>query len=299
MAILIDETTRFLVQGITGREGQARAKLMTGYGTRVVAGCTPGRGGERVLDVPVFDTVEEAVEQAGPIDATVIFVPAPHVLGAALEAFDAGIRTAVLVPDRVPLWDVLELRAAAQAAGARFVGPNTVGLLSPDRAVAGMLGGSAKNARALFRRGPVGVLSRSGGMTAALAWYLNQAGLGQTTILHVGGDAVVGTPLDEAALLFEADPETRLLALFGEIGTGQEERLAALVEAGRVTKPIVAYVGGRLAQEGTRFSHAGAIVEGGRGGHAGKVAALTRVGARVVERVEDVPAVAMELLSWS
>lgn len=296
MAILIDETTRVLVQGITGREGRARTQLMTEYGTRVVAGCTPGRGGGDVLGVPVFDTVEEAIEQVGPVDVAVLFVPAPFVMGATLEAIDAGVPTLVVIPDRVPAWDVLAIQAAARAAGTRIVGPNTVGILSPERAVVGMIGGSATNARALFRRGPVGVLSRSGGMTTALAHFLNEAGVGQTTLLHVGSDAVVGTPLDEAALLFEADPETELLAIFGEIGTGQEERLAALVEAGRVTRPIVAYVGGRGAKEGTRFSHAGAIVDGHRGNHGAKVEALERVGARVVDRFEAMTKAVVELL---
>ena len=161
MAILIDETTRVLVQGITGREGRARAKLMIDYGTNVVAGCTPGRGGQEVLGVAVYDTVEEAWEASGPIDLSAVFVPAPLVREAALEAIDAGVKTLVLVPDRVPIYDVLEIASAARSAGARFLGPNTLGLLSPGKAVAGMIGGRAKTAREWFKPGPVGVASRT------------------------------------------------------------------------------------------------------------------------------------------
>lgn len=296
MAILIDETTRTLVQGITGREGRARARLMIDYGTNVVAGCTPGKGGVEVLGVPVFDTVREAVETVGQIDLSAIFVPAPLVKGATLEAIDAGVKMLVLVPDRVPIYDVLEIAAAARANGARFLGPNTLGLLSPGKAVAGMIGGRAESARQWFKPGPVGVASRSGGITSAIAYYLNQAGIGQTTIVHVGGDAVVGLPHPDVALEFEADPDTKAIVIFGEIGGTQEERLAALMQEGRVTKPVVAFIGGKAAKAGTRFSHAGAIVEGGRGTHAGKVAALREAGAHVVEDFGDIPAVTKEVL---
>jgi succinyl-CoA synthetase alpha subunit len=296
MSILIDEKTRVLVQGITGREGQARARLMIEYGTNVVAGCTPGKGGTEVLGVKVFDTVREAWEQAGPIDLAAIFVPAPLVKGAALEAIDAGIKTLVLVPDRVPIYDVLEIAAAARKTGARFIGPNTLGLLSPGKAVAGMIGGRAAAAREWFKPGPVGVASRSGGMTSSLAYYLNQVGIGQTTIVHVGGDAVVGMAHPDIALEFEKDPETKAIVIFGEIGGTQEERLADLIKAGKVTKPVIAYIGGKAAKEGTRFSHAGAIVEGGRGTHAGKVAALKEAGAHVVDSFGETPKVTKEVL---
>ena len=297
MAILIDEKTRVVVQGITGREGQARAKLMIDYGTNVVAGCTPGKGGDEVLGVPVYDTVREAAEVHGGIDLSAVFVPAPLVKGAALEAIDAGVRTLVLVPDRVPIYDVLEIAAAARANGARFLGPNTLGLLSPGKAVAGMIGGRAKSAREWFKPGPVGVASRSGGITSAISYYLNQEGIGQTSIVHVGGDAVVGLPHPDVALEFQADADTKAIVLFGEIGGTQEERLAALMMEGRITKPVIAFIGGKAAKEGTRFSHAGAIVEGGRGTHAGKVAALKEAGAHVVENFGDIPAVTKEVLT--
>jgi succinyl-CoA synthetase alpha subunit len=297
MAIIIDENTRVLVQGITGREGQARTRLMIDYGTGVVAGCTPGKGGQEVLGVKVYDTVEEAWEHTGPIDMSAIFVPAPLVKEAALEAIDAGVKKLVLVPDRVPIYDVMEIAAVAKEKGARFIGPNTLGLLSPGKAVAGMIGGNARSARSWFKPGPVGVASRSGGITSAISYYLNQEGIGQTTIIHVGGDPVIGYPHPDVALEFQRDPDTKAIVIFGEIGGTQEERLADLIKAGEVTKPVVAFIGGKAAKEGTRFSHAGAIVEGGRGTHAGKVEALKSAGAHVVENFGDIPKATKEVLS--
>jgi succinyl-CoA synthetase alpha subunit len=296
MAILIDETKKVLVQGITGREGIARTKLMIGYGTNVVAGCTPGKSGIEVEGVPVYDTVEEAVEKAGHIDVSVIFVPAPLVKGAALEAFDAGIKLVVIVPDRVPVYDVMEISKKAKLCGAKFVGPNTLGLLSPDRGVLGMMGGRAETARKWFKPGPVGITSRSGGMTTSLAYYMNRAGVGQTTIVHVGGDSIVGLPHPEVVKLFEKDPNTKLVVMFGEIGGSQEEQVADLIEKGEFTKPLIAFIGGKAAKEGTRFSHAGAIVEGNRGTHAGKVKRLKEVGATVVDDYDKIPQVVKEKL---
>jgi succinyl-CoA synthetase alpha subunit len=294
MAILIDETRRVLIQGITGREGRARAALMVGYGTRVVAGVTPGRGGQVVEGVPVFDTVALAAEHCArttgaPPDASVVFAPAPAVRAAAIEAVEAGVGLLVLVPDRVPVWDTMEIAAAAREHGARFLGPNTLGVISAGRAVAGMIGGRAESARDWFRPGPVGVISRSGGMSSSIAYYLGRAGIGTSTVVHVGGDAVVGVRMSDAAAMFEDDPQTRAIVVFGEIGGSQEEDLAELMASGRVTKPVVAYIGGRAAREGTRFSHAGAIIEGGKGTHEGKVRALREAGASVVESFGDLP----------
>ena len=296
MSILIDENKKVIVQGITGREGQTRTKLMMEYGTRVLGGVTPGRGGQEVFGLPVFDTVQEAVENLGPIDVSVIFVPAPLVKNAALEAFDAGVKLAVLVPDRVPIYDVLEVSYYAREKGAHFVGPNTLGLLSPGKAVLGMMGGRAKSAREWFKPGPVGVTSRSGGMTSSLAYYLSKQGIGLSTIVHVGGDAIVGLPHPEIVKLFQEDPETKVIVMFGEIGTSQEETVADLIEQGVVTKPVVAYIGGRAAQKGTRFSHAGAIIEGNRGTYEGKVKRLREVGAHVVEEFQDIPRVTLDVL---
>lgn len=289
MAIFVDEKSKVLIQGITGREGIARTRLMKDYGTNVLAGVTPGRGGQDVYGVPVYDAVEEAVENVGPIDASVIFVPAAAVKNAALEALAAGVKLLVIVPDRVPIYDVLDIAAAAKDAGARFVGPNTLGLLSPGKAVLGMIGGRAERAREWFQPGPVGVSSRSGGMTSAVAYYLSRAGLGLSTIVHVGGDSIVGSSHPEVMELFERDPETKAVAMFGEIGTTQEERVADLIEHKKFTKPLVAFIGGKAAKSGTRFSHAGAIVDGNRGSYESKVRRLREVGVHVVDAVADIP----------
>jgi succinyl-CoA synthetase alpha subunit len=297
MSILIDQTKRVLVQGITGREGMARTKLMREYGTNVVAGVTPGKGGQQVEGVLVFDTIREAWEQAGPIDVSVLYIPAPIVKAAALEAIHAGVKLLVIVPDRVPIWDVMAIADAAKGAGASFVGPNTLGVLSPGKGVLGMIGGRASSAKEWFFPGPVGVTSRSGGMTSSTAYYLAQAGIGATTLVHVGGDPVIGLPHPDVIQLFQQDPETKAVVMFGEIGGSQEERVADLIEAGEVTKPVVAYIGGKAAKSGTRFSHAGAIIEGGRGTYEGKVDRLRSVGATVVEAFGDLPAATKEVLA--
>lgn len=297
MAILIDRSTRVLVQGITGREGRARTTLMKEYGTQIIGGVTPGRGGEEVQGLPVFDTVEEARENLGQIDASVLFIPAPLVRSAALEAIDAGVRLLLIVPDRVPIYDVLVIARAAERAGARFVGPNTLGVLSPGKAVLGMIGGRAASARSWFFPGPVGVCSRSGGITSSMAYYLARAGIGATTLAHVGGDAVVGLPLPDVVRLFQDDEETKAIVMFGEIGTSQEEQVADLIDQGVVTKPLVAYIGGKGAKSGTRFSHAGAIIEGNQGTHEQKVARLREVGALIVEHFGDIPAVMKQVLA--
>jgi succinyl-CoA synthetase alpha subunit len=296
MAVLVHESTRVVVQGITGREGRARAKLMRDYGTRVVAGCTPGRGGETVDGVPVYDTVLEALEAQEGFDASVIFVPAPLVKDAALESIAAGVPLTVLVGDRVPVWDILEIVRAAERAGVGFLGPNTLGVLSVGKGVLGMIGGRAESARAWFRPGPVGVVSRSGGMTSSTGYYLSRAGVGLSTLVHVGGDGIVGLPLPDVVHLFQEDPETSCIAMFGEIGGSQEERVAEMVASREVTKPVVAFIGGRAATSGVRFSHAGAIVEGGRGTHEGKVAALREAGVTVVDAFDALPAAVAEVL---
>jgi succinyl-CoA synthetase alpha subunit len=296
MSILIDDKMRVVIQGITGREGMARAKLMKDYGTRVVAGVTPGRKGDLVHGIPVYDTVGEANEMEGPLDVSVIFIPAAGVKEAALEALEAGVKLLVIVPDRVPLYDVLEIAKRAGEKGARYVGPNTLGLISPGKAVLGMIGGRAESARDWFKPGVVGVTSRSGGITSAISYYLGRAGIGQSTIIHVGGDAVVGTPHPDVVELFEKDDQTKAVVMFGEIGSTQEERVVDLIEKGEFTKPLVAFIGGAAAKSGTRFSHAGAIIEGGRGTHEGKVKRLREVGARVVEDFNEIPKVTQDVL---
>lgn len=296
MSILIDGKMKVVIQGITGREGTVRAKLMKEYGTNVVAGVTPGRKGEIVHGIPVYDTVEEANEKEGPLEVSVIFIPAALVKEAALEALETGVKLLVIVPDRVPLFDVLEIAKTAEEKSARFVGPNTLGLISPGKAVLGMIGGRVESARDWFKSGVVGVTSRSGGITSAISYYLGKAGVGQSTIIHVGGDAVVGTPHPDVVQLFEKDEGTKAVVMFGEIGTSQEERVADLIERGEFTKPLIAFIGGAAAKSGTRFSHAGAIIEGGRGTHEGKVKRLREAGAHVVEDFNEIPMVTMDVL---
>ena len=296
MAILVNEKSKVVVQGITGREGMVRTRLMKDYGTNLVAGVTPGKGGGEVFGVPVYDSVEEAWEKAGPIDISVIFVPAFLVKNAALESIDAGVKLLVIVPDRVPIFDVLEINRFAQEKGTRFVGPNTLGLVSPGKAVLGMIGGHAERAKEWFCPGDIGVSSRSGGMTSAISYYLTKAGLGQSTIIHVGGDAVVGLSHPEVMELFEKDGGTRMAVMFGEIGTTQEERVADLIKTGRFTKPLIAFIGGKAAKSGTRFSHAGAIVEGSRGSYESKVRRLKEVGVHVADFISDIPKIASKLI---
>ena len=299
MAILIDETKKVMIQGITGREGRARTKLMREFGTNVVGGCTPGKGGQDVEGIAVHDTVAEVVEANGGVDVSVVFVPAKLVKSAAIEAIEAGVKLVMLVPDRVPLWDAMAIAEVASANGAEFIGPNPLGVISPGRAVLGMIGGRAESARQWFNEPipgrTVGVISRSGGMSSSCGYYLSRAGLGISTICHVGGDSVLGLTFPEVALKFQDDPETNAIVLFGEIGGSMEERLADLMAAGEVTKPVVAYIGGKAAREGTRFSHAGAIIEGDRGTHAGKVRALTQAGAVVVDGFGDLPEAALSV----
>ncbi len=297
MAIIATPEKRVIVQGITGREGLSRTKLMLDYGTQVVGGVTPGKGGQEAAGVPVFDTVQQAADELGDIDTSVLFIPAPLVRNAALEAIDAGVKTLVIVPDRVPVYDVLEIDAAARQNGAHFIGPNTLGILSPEKAVLGMMGGRAAAIREWAFAGEVGLTSRSGGITTSMAYYLARAGIGVSTAAHVGGDSMVGMPHARMLELFERDPQTRLVVMFGEIGTSQEEEAADLIERGLFTKPLVAYIGGKAAKEGTRFSHAGAIIEGGRGTHAGKVARLREVGVHIADHFNDIPQIAAEVLA--
>ena len=301
MAIIIDETKKVMIQGITGREGRARTRLMREFGTNVVGGCTPGKGGQEVEGIPVHDKVSEVIEATGGVDVSVVFVPARLVKSAAVEAIEAGVKLVMLVPDRVPLWDAMAIAECAAEHGAEFIGPNTLGVISPGRAVLGMIGGRAESARQWFNEPikgrTVGVISRSGGMSSSCGYYLSRAGLGISTICHVGGDSVLGLTFPEVALKFQDDPETDAIVLFGEIGGSMEERLADLMASGKITKPVVAYIGGKAAKEGTRFSHAGAIIEGDRGTHAGKVKALTAAGAVVVDGFGDLPDAALSVFA--
>jgi succinyl-CoA synthetase alpha subunit len=296
MAILLDEKTEVVVQGATGKEGQFRIQMMRGYGTNIVAGVTPGRGGMEVAGVPIHDTVEEAKERHPNLSTSVIFVPARHTRSAAFEALDAGLRFVLLVPERVPQQDMLEIIQRARECQAVVIGPNSIGVVSPGKAIIGVIGGRMELMRTAFRPGPCGVLSRSGGQTTTLCYYLTKAGVGQSTAIGVGGDAFVGASWSELLPLFERDPETRMMALFGEIGTTNEEDAAALITAGGFTKPVVAYVSGRYARPGMRFGHAGAIISRGIGTAEAKIAALRDAGVQVIEHLGDIGPTARRIL---
>jgi succinyl-CoA synthetase alpha subunit len=217
MAILLRKDTKVLVQGITGREGSARAAFMKGYGTKVVAGVTPGRGGEEVAGIPVYNTVEEAVNVQGPVDASVTFVPGPALKGAVLEAMDSDIPFIVMPVERVPLYDILEMMAYAKLKGTRLLGPGAIGIISPGIAAAGWLGGTPEFAQRVFVPGPVGVISRSGGQSGTVPWAIKEAGLGVSTVLHIGTEPVVGQSMGDILPLFQEDEDTKGVAVFGEI----------------------------------------------------------------------------------
>jgi succinyl-CoA synthetase alpha subunit len=296
VGILIDHNTRVLIQGITGREGSLRAVYMKEYGSNVVAGVTPGRGGQEVAGIPVYDTANEAVEAHGAIDAAVTFVPGPALGDAVAEALAAGIRFVVAPTERVPVHDILLMARIASDAGAQILGPGTIGIINPGRAVLGWLGGSADSARAIFARGGIGVISRSGGQAATLPWVLREAGLGMSTVVHVGTEAVTCTSMADILSHFEEDSETVAVAAFGEIGGTHEEEAAQLIADGGYTKPLVVFIAGAWAPSGMRFSHASSIIERGHGSAQAKIEKLRAAGARVVDRPELIVPTVLELV---
>ena len=280
MSVLVDKHTRLLVQGITGRDGAFHTQQMISYGTRVVGGVTPGRGGEKVQGVPVFDSVAAAVA-ATKANASVIYVPAPAAADAIFEAADAGVALIVCITEGIPVRDavavyhhVAGLRSANGSTHPRLVGPNCPGLISPGQSKVGILPGQ------ICAPGPVGVVSRSGTLTYEVVHQLTQAGLGQSTCLGIGGDPVIGTNFVDALAAFEADPQTHAIVLIGEIGGSDEEEAAQFIRR-RVTKPVVAFVAGQTAPPGKRMGHAGAIIAGGRGRASDKIAALEAAGVAV------------------
>jgi len=288
LAILISEKTKVLVQGITGREGSARTRTMLDYGTNVLCGVTPGRGGTAVWGLPVYDSVDDAVEAHGSIDASVAFVPGPQCRKAVVEALEAGVNFVVAPAERVPLHDILEMIAVAHRTGSRVLGPGSLGLISAGKALMGWIGGTEEFAKEVFKPGPVGVVSRSGGQTTTVTWSIREAGFGVTTAIHVGAEPIVGLNFAELLPLFERDEETQAVVLFGEIGTVAEEEASEVIKDGKFTKPLVAYIAGRTLPSGVRFSHASAIIEGGRGTADSKVKALENAGAHVAERPEEI-----------
>ncbi len=281
MAIFVDENTKVVVQGITGRDGGFHTREMMAYGTKVVAGCTPGRGGQKFDDkVPVYDTVKEAVAETG-ANTSVIFVPPFGAAGAIMEAADAGCKLIVCITEGVPTVDMVRAMPYVRERGARLVGPNCPGLLAPGIAKLGILPAS------IVKAGPVGLVSRSGTLTYEVVYQLSAAGLGQTTCLGIGGDPVIGTTFMDAIVAFNADPKTEAFVMIGEIGGDAEEQAAEYIKA-NVKKPVVSFIAGQTAPPGKRMGHAGAIVSGGSGTAAEKKKALEAAGIPVAARPMDI-----------
>jgi succinyl-CoA synthetase alpha subunit len=273
MSILLNRETKVLVQGITGRVGRAQAKWMLEYGTNIVAGVTPGRGGEEVEGVPVYNTVAEAVT-AQRAEASVLFVPPAAVKDAAREAIECGIGLIVIVTEHVPVHDVMELKALAINQGVRLLGPTSPGIITPGQAKMGIMPGN------MFHPGRVGVISRSGTLAYEICADLTAAGLGQSTVVGIGADPVVFTGMPELMELFDKDPGTDLVVIIGEVGGTQEEKVAQFIARG-MAKPVAAYVAGLSVPEGRRMGHAGAIIQGGKGTAQSKMTALREAGAEV------------------
>jgi succinyl-CoA synthetase alpha subunit len=285
VSILVGAGTRLLVQGITGREGEFHARAMLEYGTRVVAGTTPGKGGQRAIDgaVPVFDTVAEAIQQTG-ANTSVIFVPAPGAPDAVMEAAGSGIATIFCITEHIPALDMLKAVEVVREAGARLVGPNCPGATSPGLAKVGIIPGS------IHRPGRVGVVSRSGTLTYEAVQAMTDAGIGQSTCVGIGGDPVIGTTFLDVLRLFSADPDTDAIVMIGEIGGTAEEEAAAWAAAHLDGLPRVAFIAGRTAPEGKRMGHAGAIISGGSGTAASKTESLEAAGFRVAASPTELPA---------
>ncbi|MGB9824423.1 MAG: succinate--CoA ligase subunit alpha [Candidatus Hydrothermia bacterium] len=288
MAILINKDSRVVVQGITGRDGSFHAKLMKEYGTKVVAGVTPGKGGQLVEGIPVFNTVREAVEKEG-VDVSCIFVPAPFAADAILEAADAGVKLIVAITEGIPVQDMVKVVHYVQEKGARLIGPNCPGLITPGEAKVGILPGH------IFKRGNVGVISRSGTLTYEIVSHLTANGIGQSTAVGIGGDPIIGTKFIDLLKLFKDDPETKAVVLVGEIG-GTDEQEAARYIKNEFGKPVVAFIAGRTAPKEKRMGHAGAIISGSEGTAEEKIKAFNEAGVQVAKEPQEVAILLKEIL---
>ncbi len=288
MAILIDKDTKTMVQGITGKNAAVHTKLMMEYGTDIVAGVTPGKGGQEVEGKPVYDTVAELKDNHPEVTLSSIWVPARFTRDAVLEAVDAGIETIVIITETIPIHDMLLVRKRAKEEGVTLLGGNTPGLISPGQAMVGMLPVRT------FTEGRIGVATRSGSLLYYVANYLDHAGMGESTAAGMGGDPIIGTNFDDLLRMFEEDPATDAVVMHGEIGGVLEEMAAPYIK--EMSKPVVGYITGRFAPSGKRMGHAGALIEGGLGTASSKIEALEKNGARVAETISDIPRLLKEML---
>ena len=288
MSILVNKNTKLLVQGITGRDGSFHTQKMIGYGTNVVGGVSPGKAGQKVHGVRVFNTVADAVRETG-ANTSVIFVPAPFAADAVLEASEAGIGLVIAISEGVPTLDMVRITPYLKKKGTKLVGANCPGLISPGEAMIGILPGS------IFMKGNIGLMSRSGTLTYEMVYQLTHSGLGQSTCVGIGGDPVAGLYYEELLQMFEEDSETKAIVLIGEIGGDAEERAAKYISE-HISKPVVAFIGGLTAPPGKRMGHAGAIISSGTGTGAEKIAAFEAVGVQVARQPSEIPELLKTLL---
>lgn len=281
MSVLIDKDTKVIVQGITGRDGSFHAAKMKEYGTQVVGGTSPGKGGQKVDGISVFNTVKEAVKATG-ANTSIIFVPAPFAKDAMLEAIDGGIKLVVCITEGVPVIDAVEAQNYARIKGVKVIGPNCPGLISPEKSMVGIMPAN------IFKKGHTGVVSRSGTLTYEVVYDLVQGGLGISTAVGVGGDPVVGLYFEDMLQMFQDDPDTDSIAMIGEIGGDAEERAAKYIRE-HITKPVAVFISGRQAPPGKQMGHAGAIISGGSGSAEGKIKALEAVGVPVADETCQLP----------
>ena len=290
MSVLVNNDTRVVVQGITGKEGSFHARACAEYGTKVVAGVTPGKGGQKVDDVPVFNTVAQAVKEAG-ANTSLIFVPPAFAADAILEAQAAGIKVIVCITEGIPTLEMVRVTRSLQGTGVRLIGPNCPGIISPGEAKVGIMPGH------IHQKGPMGLVSRSGTLTYEAVYQLTLLGIGQSTCVGIGGDPIIGTNFIDMLKLFAADPQTEGVVLIGEIGGTADEEAAAFIQA-NFKKPVVAFIAGQTAPPGKRMGHAGAIISGGSGKASDKIAALEAAGVTVTKTIADLGQVVKRVMKY-